>query len=82
MLDKDVREQPHDWVDSVSRELAVCVNAGLEISAMQLLCQKGLVPLLEQLLKQLKFKDPSHKELINRGMNVLAKATKVESAQE
>jgi hypothetical protein len=82
MLKNDVKEQQYDWCDSVSREVAVCINAGLEVSALKLFSENGVVKMIEDLLKILKFKEPEHKEIINRTMNVLAKVAKVDQSLE
>ena len=54
MLKDDIKTMGHDWVDSVSRELAVCVNAGLEISALKYFSDNGVVGMCESLIKVLK----------------------------
>jgi hypothetical protein len=33
MLEKDTKETPFDWIDSISKELAVLINAGIEEKA-------------------------------------------------
>jgi len=30
MLDLDVKSMPFDWVESITKELAVCINCSLE----------------------------------------------------
>lgn len=82
MLKEDVATMSHDWVDSVSRELAVCINAGLEVTALKYFCDNGVVEMCESLIKALKIKEPEHKEVISRTMNVIAKVTKVEASCE
>ena len=64
----------------MNREVAVCINAGLEASALKLMSENGVVKLCEDLMKILKFREPEHKEIINRTLNVLAKVAKVDES--
>jgi hypothetical protein len=80
MLQEDVDKMSLNWEDSVTKELAVCINAGLEMSALKFYSEHKVVQICETLLKELKFSKADHKELIARTMNVLAKVTKVDSA--
>lgn len=53
MLDNDINNVPFDWIDSVHRELAVLINAGLDERAQIFMSNKGIVGLLETCVKSL-----------------------------
>lgn len=80
MLEEDVNTMSLNWEDSVTKELAVCINAGLDANALKFFSEHKIVSICDTLLKECKFSKADHKEIIARTMNVLAKVTKVESA--
>ncbi len=82
MLQSDVNSKPFDWVEGVTKELAVLINCSLEDKAVKFFAEKDIVQLCESVLKQTKISEKGHLELIGRCLNVLAKVGKVESAQE
>jgi len=47
MLEHDVKTMPFDWVEAISRELAVCINTSLEPVALKYFCDKGIVTICE-----------------------------------
>jgi hypothetical protein len=55
ILEIDVKQMPFDWVDSTTRELAVCINCGLESVALKYFSDNGIVALLETIVKAIKF---------------------------
>lgn len=57
MLEIDVKQAPFDWIDSTTRELAVCINCALEATALKFLTERGIISLCEALIKKLKFKE-------------------------
>jgi hypothetical protein len=57
MLEADVKTMPFDWVDSITKELAVCINCSLEASALKFLSERNIVTLCETVLKVTKFKE-------------------------
>lgn len=82
MLQSDVNSKPFDWVEGVTKELAVLINCSLEDKAVKFIAEKDIVQLCESVLKQTKISEKGHLELMGRCLNVLAKVGKVESAQE
>lgn len=80
MLETDVKTMPFDWIDSVVKEMAVCINCSLEPIAVKFFTEKGIVAICESVLKVTKFSEQGHRELMNRSMNIIAKVSKVESA--
>jgi len=57
MLEIDVKGMPFDWIESISKELAVLINASLEEKAQQYLTDKNIVATIEAVLKIAKSKD-------------------------
>lgn len=57
MLEADVKTMPFDWVDSITKELAVCINCSLEASALKFLSERNIVTLCETVLKVTKYKE-------------------------
>lgn len=80
ILEIDVKQMPFDWVDSTTRELAVCINCGMESVALKFFSDRGIVALCETLVKALKFQTDDQKLLLSRVMNILAKVCKVEES--
>lgn len=80
MLQDDIKTQPFDWIDSVSKEMAVCINCSLEAVALKYFSEKGLVANCEAILKFAKWSDKSHQEIICRAMNLVAKVAKVDAS--
>ena len=80
ILEIDVKQMPFDWVDSTTRELAVCINCGLESVALKYFSDNGIVALLETIVKAIKFQTDEQKLLLSRVMNLLAKVCKVEDS--
>ena len=54
LFQTDVKERRFDWVESVTKELAVLINSGMEMPALVLFQAKGLVSLCEELLSNTK----------------------------
>lgn len=80
MLKNDVKDQPFDWSDSVIKETAVMINCCLEPVALKYLAEQGVVTVCESTIKLCKWSDDTHKTLIGRIMNIVAKVAKVENA--
>jgi hypothetical protein len=80
MFGSDINELPFDWVDSVIKETAVVINCCLEQVALKFLAERGVVDVCESAIKLCKWSDPTHKSLLSRIMNIVAKVAKVESA--
>jgi len=57
MLKDDADKLDVDWLDSVSRELAVFINTSLDPIALKYMCDNGIVQICDKLLAVLKFKD-------------------------
>jgi len=53
MLQEDVDAMSLNWEDSVTKELAVCINAGLEFSALNYFSEHKIVSICDTLLKVL-----------------------------
>lgn len=69
---------PVDWVESITKEMAVVINCSLEPVALAYIAQQQVVQLAETVLKVCKIGE--HRELIGRCMNILAKVAKVEKS--
>jgi hypothetical protein len=82
MLQADTKEKPFDWVESLTKELAVLINCSLEEKTIELLASKDIVYICDTVLKQAKITEKGHRELIGRCLNILAKVGKNERAQE
>ena len=80
MLQADTAEKPFDWVESLTKELAVLINCSLEEKTIELLAGKDLVQICDSILKQTKITEKGHSELIGRCLNILAKVGKDERA--
>ena len=76
MLSEDVKAMPFDWVESITKEMAVVINCSLEPVALNYIAQNQAVQLAETVLKACKIGE--HRELIGRCVNILAKVAKVE----
>ena len=81
MLQIDATQQPFDWIESSTKELAVCINCGLEATALQFFSDRDIVATLEALLKQTNFSSGEEAQLLYaRCMNLIAKVAKVEKS--
>lgn len=76
MLAEDIKAMPFDWVESITKEMAVVINCSLEPVALNYISQNNVVPMVETVLKVCKIGE--HRELISRCVNILAKVAKVE----
>lgn len=73
----DTAMRPFDWVESITKELAVFVNASVETSAQTMLASKGVVTMCESLLSTVK-PEKEKCELIVRILNLLGKVGRIE----
>lgn len=50
MLEVDSERLDYDWIDSITKELAVFINSCLDPNALKYVCENGIVKVCERLL--------------------------------
>jgi len=69
-----------DWLDMMSKQLAIFINVSVEAPAQQTLMKLGTLDDLENLLKQCKTSDKLQREILDRCFNLLSKMLRTTEA--
>lgn len=69
----DLAARKFDWLDMMTKQIAVFINVSLETSAQKMLFEKGLLTDLEQVVMACKSTEPLQRQIIERTFNLLSK---------
>lgn len=79
---EDAKLKQFDWVDTITKELAVMINAGMDLQAQSKMAEMNVVPILLDVLSMCKESEKGQAEVISRVLNVLGKICKTNAGLE